>query len=430
MAEQPSSKPLVDRLRDWDTGDDVTGQRLLMDAADEIERLHDKHIVACDFVIKCVEAVGRNPDVESVNLIELAEQVVGCIEQYKHAAGAADEPHVTQEVQNVLAWLRTVELACDARDDRQSVTYIGQARALLHRLSRASEPPPAARDEHDESGRTGVFRNCGYVGTACGWIVRDGTYWVATFRGDVDASQYVAFRNAPPPAGTRTNADYALEHAGYLAIAAEQFIDSIDEFDNAANALDEGTDDETDDELKQAVDSAFEARCDHRQGLSNAIYEFRKRAERAAATKTEAITRTGPCECELCGAKSRDGWRIYCAKDGCPGYAAEIKERAVTKAERRVGCETSDGTLRVHSENETCDVCGPVEKPLYPSSKTVPCLCTPGKCLGIKPFSNVVCKAGRAALETSERHCHCDCELVCIGPDNTDKRCRAEDSML
>jgi FtsZ-binding cell division protein ZapB len=30
---------LVNRLRDWDTGDDITGQQLLMDAADEIERL-------------------------------------------------------------------------------------------------------------------------------------------------------------------------------------------------------------------------------------------------------------------------------------------------------------------------------------------------------------------------------------------------------
>lgn len=38
-----TSKPLVDRLRDWDTGDDVTGQRLLMDAADEIERLQSEN---------------------------------------------------------------------------------------------------------------------------------------------------------------------------------------------------------------------------------------------------------------------------------------------------------------------------------------------------------------------------------------------------
>jgi hypothetical protein len=57
---------------------------------DEIERLQDKHIVACDFIVKCLEAVGLNSDVESVNLLELAEHVVGCIEQYKHEAAPAD----------------------------------------------------------------------------------------------------------------------------------------------------------------------------------------------------------------------------------------------------------------------------------------------------------------------------------------------------
>lgn len=57
------------------------------------------------------------------------------------ALGAAPEPPAALEIQNAIAWLRTIELACDARDDRQSVTYIGQVRAILHRLSRASQPP-------------------------------------------------------------------------------------------------------------------------------------------------------------------------------------------------------------------------------------------------------------------------------------------------
>jgi hypothetical protein len=33
---------LVVRLRDWDTGDDYTGQALLVEAADEIEKLRNE----------------------------------------------------------------------------------------------------------------------------------------------------------------------------------------------------------------------------------------------------------------------------------------------------------------------------------------------------------------------------------------------------
>lgn len=62
------------------------------------------------------------------------------------------------------------------------------------RAERAADEQPAARDERDESGRNGVFRNCGYVGTASGHIVRDGTFWVATFRNNEEAEQYVELR--------------------------------------------------------------------------------------------------------------------------------------------------------------------------------------------------------------------------------------------
>jgi hypothetical protein len=52
-------------------------------------------------------------------------------------------------VQNAMAYLRTVELACDSRDDKQSVTYLGEIRSLIYRLHRASQPPAA---EHDCNG--------------------------------------------------------------------------------------------------------------------------------------------------------------------------------------------------------------------------------------------------------------------------------------
>ena len=42
----------------------------------------------------------------------------------------------------------------------------------------------------------GQITNCGYHGTAAGWIIRDGTLWIATFGSEALANQYVAMRNA------------------------------------------------------------------------------------------------------------------------------------------------------------------------------------------------------------------------------------------
>jgi hypothetical protein len=94
-------------------------------------------------------------------------------------------------------------------------------------------------------------------------------------------------RAAQPPSPVRTDEDYAIEHGRYLATAAEQFIESCDEFELATQAVEEGTDDETDDELKQAATNAGETLSEHRLGLASAIYEFRKRADRARPTLTK-----------------------------------------------------------------------------------------------------------------------------------------------
>lgn len=58
------------------------------------------------------------------------------------------------------------------------------------------DPLYARKPPKEETLRSGVFTNCGYHGTASGWIVRDGKWWVATFRREQEADDYVAFRNA------------------------------------------------------------------------------------------------------------------------------------------------------------------------------------------------------------------------------------------
>jgi hypothetical protein len=49
---------------------------------------------------------------------------------------------------------------------------------------------------YEGSAPKGRIINCGYHGTAAGWIIRDGTLWIATFGSEELAEQYVAMRNA------------------------------------------------------------------------------------------------------------------------------------------------------------------------------------------------------------------------------------------
>jgi hypothetical protein len=85
----------------------------------------------------------------------------------------------------------------------------------------------------------------------------------------------------------RTPKDYAIEHAEYLATAAESYIKSIDDearvlettpYDYGEDASDEERAEEA---WRKELSSAAEKKADHHGALINAIYEFRKRAERA-----------------------------------------------------------------------------------------------------------------------------------------------------
>jgi hypothetical protein len=73
------------------------------------------------------------------------------------------------------------------------VSEIDRLRAKCTELEERLKAPAS---EPDESGRTGVYRYCGYVGTAAGHVVRDGTFWVATFTREIDAVRFVDWRNA------------------------------------------------------------------------------------------------------------------------------------------------------------------------------------------------------------------------------------------
>lgn len=78
----------------------------------------------------------------------------------------------------------------------------------------------------------------------------------------------------------RTPQDYAIEHAGFLATAADQVLADYQAYTLAQMLADEGGDD-GEAELADAID---EARDDLHEGLRNLremAYEFRKRRDRA-----------------------------------------------------------------------------------------------------------------------------------------------------
>lgn len=92
----------------------------------------------------------------------------------------------------------------------------------------------------------------------------------------------------------RTPMDYALEHAEYLALAAEGFIEDVNNLDGATMAIEEDDSDTTRHSLQEAFDHALEARSAGMSKLRNRVYEFRKRAERAKGSAQETYTNEAP----------------------------------------------------------------------------------------------------------------------------------------
>ena len=80
--------------------------------------------------------------------------------------------------------------------------------------------------------------------------------------------------------GVRSPKDYAVEHAGYLAAAADSVQDAYKAYSLAQMNVDEGGDD-GEGELSALIDDARENLHEALHDLRNMAYEFRKRSARA-----------------------------------------------------------------------------------------------------------------------------------------------------
>ena len=87
---------------------------------------------------------------------------------------------------------------------------------------------------------------------------------------------------APTP-GERSNKDYAIEHAEYMAKSADDVLAKFQAYGLALLAVDEGGDDgECDGELFEAIDSTRQDLQESLVDLRGMVYEFRKRSNRCA----------------------------------------------------------------------------------------------------------------------------------------------------
>jgi len=94
--------------------------------SDEPSEQQDDLTVAREFIRRCVEAIGRDPNVPTVDLLELADQVVGTIEQYKVEANAAKSPHTTEDdFQHFLSYEQLSRQPADELDRLRLAYYAG-----------------------------------------------------------------------------------------------------------------------------------------------------------------------------------------------------------------------------------------------------------------------------------------------------------------
>ena len=86
--------------------------------------------------------------------------------------------------------------------------------------------------------------------------------------------------DAVPTSGERSNKDYAIEHAEYMAKSADDVLAKFQAYGLALLAVDEGGDD-GEGELLENIDSARDVLQESLVDLRSMVYEFRKRAAKS-----------------------------------------------------------------------------------------------------------------------------------------------------
>ncbi|WP_236267156.1 hypothetical protein [Pseudomonas simiae] len=102
----------------------------------------------------------------------------------------------------------------------------------------------------------------------------------AAFRAKLCWAAMLAAAPAAPVTNERSNKDYAIEHAEYMAKSADDVLAKFQAYGLALLAVDEGGDDGKD-EFFEAIDTARGDLQESLVDLRSMVYEFRKRSAKS-----------------------------------------------------------------------------------------------------------------------------------------------------
>lgn len=102
----------------------------------------------------------------------------------------------------------------------------------------------------------------------------------AAFRAKLCWAAMLAAAPAAPVTNERSNKDYAIEHAEYMAKSADDVLAKFQTYGLALLAVDEGGDDGKD-EFFEAIDTARGDLQESLVDLRSMVYEFRKRSAKS-----------------------------------------------------------------------------------------------------------------------------------------------------
>jgi Lar family restriction alleviation protein len=219
----------------------------------------------------------------------------------------AEGPIATNKPDAIAAWNRRAQAADLAGDEALikqvlAALRIGRdskwAEAQGYHAAMAGYRPQAHKDEDDEVAQIDAaierlasppsakqeFPHCQNGGNFCRAGQRDG---VTCPEESCDIDDGLREKDASPPqsqpaaptaqaeAVLRSDKDYAIEHAEYMAKSADRLIAAVNDLALAEQEHDEGIANESD------VDAARETLAEATRSLNSDIYEFRKRRARA-----------------------------------------------------------------------------------------------------------------------------------------------------
>lgn len=256
---------------------------------------------------KCAELRVRaaNLMASPSNRIRLAtgKAYIDCAEEFEAILDAEGDG-------GAVAWMTRHDEPMLFLSREEAATYCGDDEDPI---SLYTHPPAQATSEAIEDAAGEPINHC----TVCGQPVRYGER-----HSRCGEAVMAAVKAAQAAQVDRTAKDYAIEHASYLADAAEHLLTAIQDANIAADQLDEddGTNETNTGILVRGNDHAQTVLSEAQSGLRAAVYEFRKRRDRAADPLAHPTTNSPETDSKLVDGAVAQGEACKICGKGTPHH--------------------------------------------------------------------------------------------------------------